>query len=269
MRLPGLGACLTLSLALNLVGFAPLMNYLLSHPGGGAAPPTRTQLQVRLINPQREPPRQARTKAPPLPSPIPKIKPAAPVVRKPPVRPLAAQRPRLEVVRPVPQAPHRSHRPSTSSPHIPSRPQPDPVAVGPVVSAPALTQPAAPLTPTPQPSAQASPSSSPEPLPEPPVSQGNDLHQGIIPDRPAMPKTHPPKANIWLVPKSGGNSSIQLQVKIYPDGHIDVAVLVSSGQPELDQAVLKDLKDWRWDPALVAGKPVLSEKKIKLQLEGP
>ena len=70
-----------------------------------------------------------------------------------------------------------------------------------------------------------------------------------------------------MLRKLGGKSLIRLQVKIFPDGHIEPQVLVSSGSPELDAAVLKDLRDWKWDPAELAGKPVLTERPIRLKLE--
>jgi TonB family protein len=83
-----------------------------------------------------------------------------------------------------------------------------------------------------------------------------------------MPKSNPPNANSrQILRKLGGKSFIRLLIKVYPDGHIEPEVLVSSGHTELDQAVLRDLREWRWEPAEVAGKPVLSEKPIRLKLE--
>ncbi|MCW5871169.1 MAG: TonB family protein, partial [Candidatus Eremiobacteraeota bacterium] len=65
----------------------------------------------------------------------------------------------------------------------------------------------------------------------------------------------------------GGKSLVRVKLTIYPDGHTDSQIVLSSGNAELDSAVLKDLKDWKWNPAETGGKPVLSERVIKLKLE--
>ena len=90
----------------------------------------------------------------------------------------------------------------------------------------------------------------------------------IFREKPAAPRSNPPNNfSRAVLRKIGGKQMIRLMVKIYPDGHIEPQVLVSSGSAELDAAVLKDLKDWKWDPAEAAGKPVMTERPVRLKLE--
>jgi len=91
---------------------------------------------------------------------------------------------------------------------------------------------------------------------------------GVIPERAAVPKTSFPNANIRkTLSRLGSKTSIELRLKIYPDGHIDLEIVASSGEPELDRVVLQDLQGWRWEPARSAGRPVYSEKNLRLKLE--
>ena len=92
--------------------------------------------------------------------------------------------------------------------------------------------------------------------------------QGTIPDKAATPRGSFPYSNIRAVlRKLGSKTFVRLGLRIHPDGHIDVEILTGSGIPELDQAVLKDLRDWKWEPAEVAGKPVITERPIRIKLE--
>jgi TonB family protein len=70
-----------------------------------------------------------------------------------------------------------------------------------------------------------------------------------------------------MLRKLGARTFVRLLAKVHPDGHIDVEIVTSSGYNELDNAVLQDLRSWRWDPAEVAGKPVYSEKTFKMNLQ--
>lgn len=296
MKVNGLGTCVGLSLLLNLAGFAPMMHFLLSRPGGNVAPPARTQIQVRMVKPERP---QVRSQLPPPPrpqTPPPKVQPVAEVAARQPVKPSPAEVPKVPQ-NSVPQAPQAPSarprgsapirtlgRPDSTVPGPADAPASGPVepyrgpgpASGPDTGAPPPNDPGPVTTPPPEPPPAPDPSPPPagpisstaEPALPPPASQGPEPQQGVIPDKPAMPKTNPPNANSRIVlRKIGGKSFIRLQVRVFPDGHIEPEVLVSSGVPELDQAVLRDLTGWRWDPAEVAGKPVLTEKPIKLKLE--
>ena len=132
MRLSGLGTCLVLSVVVNLLGFAPLMNFLLGR-AGTSAPPPLPQMQVRLLNAHLEPPKQVAP--PPLPPKENELPPPIPPSSKPK---LSNQTPPKEV-KPVlsdlpedvtPQARPKQHHPKSSKPAqtLPSGPltRPDP-----------------------------------------------------------------------------------------------------------------------------------------------
>ena len=295
MKLSGLGICLIFSVLLNLVGFAPLMTFLLGR-GGASTQAPRPPVQVRLLNKHLEPPKApAPVTPPPEKEEPPKEKPKlAQQTAAPPkdAKPSKSERSDDEVPQARPE-PRKNHsKPSkTTVPSGPlTRPDDKSLAVAPppgTGNAAPFTTPGNATTPVPgdgpggdgtaeTPSPTPSPSESPSPLAAdpitqpvtPPVSGGDKPDQGTIPEKPAAPRSNPPNNfSRTVLRKIGGKQMIRLQVKIYPDGHIEPVVLVSSGSAELDAAVLKDLKDWKWDPAEAAGKPVLTERPVRLKLE--
>ena len=297
MRIGGLGACLLVSALLNLVGFAPLMNFLLGR--GGAAPPTpRPPVQVRPLSGRMEPPEQQTPvvppkeseKVPPLPVPSEKPKVAAPPKDlkpakndlpedlTPQAKPQSKARPKA--ARPVqpPSGPlTRPYEKSSTNLPPPGTGHADPFSPPGNAATPVPGEPSPgegptseTATPTPTPSSSPSPvadnNNSQPPLPSP--GNGSSPSEGTIAEKPAAPVTFPPQQHSRAVlRKLGGKSIIRVGLKIYPDGHIDSQIVLSSGNAELDAAVLKDLKDWKWNPAEAAGKPVLSERVIRLKLE--
>ncbi|MBS2034154.1 energy transducer TonB [bacterium] len=297
MRISSLGVCLTLSALLNLVGFAPLMTFLLGR-GGAATQAPRPPVQVRLLNKQLEPSKQPVAQLPPEPEkakpPEEKPRPSQQNVSKAQAsKPDPNQIPEDEVPKARPEPRKHSSKPTKET--VPSGPltRPDEKAQtalpppGSGNSAP-FTTPANASTPAPAgpeplgetggetPTPGPAPSDSPPPLtadtnsqPTPPPSSGGDKpDQGTIPEKPAVPRSNPPNTfSRPVLRKLGGKHLIRLTVKIHPDGHIEPQVLVSSGSAELDAAVLNDLKTWKWDPAEAAGKPVLTERQIRLKLE--
>lgn len=291
MRIGSLGTCLLLSALLNLVGFAPLMNFLLGR-GGASRPSPRPPVQVRLLNARVEPPKQQNPLTPPKeveklpPPPLPKEKPKVAELPKD-VKPIKSDQPE-EV---TPQARPKAAKPAQATPSGPlTRPDDKSSAMLPAPgtgnTAPFTTpgkattpvpgndgppgEEPAPETESPTPTPSTSPladNTNPQPA-QPPISPGTNPSEGTIPEKPASPTTFPPQQNSRAVlRKLGGKSLIRVGLKIYPDGHIDSQIVLSSGNAELDSAVLKDLKDWKWNPAEAAGKPVLSERVIKLKLE--
>lgn len=299
MRIGGLGACLLLSAILNLVGFAPLMNFLLGR-GGASRPAPRPPVQVRLLNAQVVPPKLQSAVIPPkqeekIPPPqAPKDKPKAAVPPKD-VKPVAADLPEDVAPQAKPQAKTqpKSARPAQTTPSGPlTRPDDKSSAVLPppgTGNAAPFTTPGNATTPVPgndgpsgnsppveSPSPSPSPSNTPGPIsdntapqtPQLPISPGSNPSDGAIPEKAASPVSFPPQQNSRVVlRKLGGKSLIRVGLKIHPDGHIEAQIVLSSGNAELDAAVLKDLKDWKWNPAEAGGKPVLSERVIKLKLE--
>ena len=55
--------------------------------------------------------------------------------------------------------------------------------------------------------------------------------------------------------------------QIEADGNAKVQLLSSSGLPELDDITLSVLKRWKFQPALLDGKPVPSTRKIKVEFQ--
>jgi protein TonB len=54
---------------------------------------------------------------------------------------------------------------------------------------------------------------------------------------------------------------------IKADGKVSVALLTSSGSPEVDDVALTTLSRWRFKPATLDGKPVDSTRKIRVEFE--
>lgn len=300
-----LGFYLLLSLLLNLLCFAPLMTFLLTRPSHPRPPQVHT-VQVRLLQPERKETVQVPPPPPKVEPPKPRpVAPPPRVAQTTAVPPAARPKPRPVTSEPpeVPQAPRRSTprrpqasarptpptRSQTSAFQVPSRPQTSPTRFqpgpigpgnpGPVSSSPTpepatepapanppVGEPAAPETP-PSPAAP-EPPQQPQPEPSPLAGSQGSNPKGVIPDKPASPRGNFPNSNIRAVlRKLGSKTFVRVGLRIHPDGHIDVEILTGSGIPELDQAVLKDLRGWRWDPAEVAGKPVITEKPIRIKLE--
>ncbi len=299
MRIGRLGACLLLSALLNLVGFAPFMHFLLGR-GGASAPAPRPPVQVRLLNAQITPPKLQSPVLPPkqdekIPPPqTPKDRPKAAVLPKD-VKPNPSELPEdvIPQAKPQTKSQPKAAKPAQATPSGPlTRPDEKSAAVLPppgTGNAAPFNTPGNATTPVPgndgapgeaapaeSPSPAPSPSNTPGPISEnshtqpapPPDSPGTHPNEGVVPEKAASPVSFPPQQNSRLVlRKLGGKSLIRVGLKIHPDGHIDVQIVLSSGNAELDAAVLKDLKDWKWNPAEAGGKPVTSERIIKLKLE--
>jgi protein TonB len=52
--------------------------------------------------------------------------------------------------------------------------------------------------------------------------------------------------------------------QISADGSFTVSLQGSTGKPELDEAVLKTLRQWRWQPALRDGVPCPTTQKVRV-----
>lgn len=230
---------MTLNPTLNLLG-----------QGARVKQPVPEKARVRVQIQQRPRPEPVTRRQPPVPSRSvvtqvdPPVTAPAPVAKAPTTpRRVVIQQPRLPEPT-VPRAePAKSRVLRSQTPRVtPSRAEP-PAAF-----------------PPPTPVAQ-SPEEEPPGVPPPATT-------GVIPERAAVPKGSFPNANIRkTLSRLGSKTSIELHLKIHPDGHIDVEVVTSSGEPELDRVVLQDLKGWRWEPARSAGRPVYSEKNLRLKLE--
>lgn len=301
MRIGSLGVCLVVSVVLNLVGLAPLMNFLLGR-GGASRPAPRPPVQVRLLNARVEPARVPSPVTPPppeekLPEPVrPKEKPKVATLPKD-VKPVkSSELPEDLTPQAKPQTKTQQPKAAKSAQATPSGPltRPDDKSVATVPppgtgNAPPFTTPGNATTPVPgppagptepppaeTPSSSPSPSSSPgpvsdntNPLPsQTPSSSGSNPNEGTTPEKPATPTSFPPNQfSRPVLRRLGGKSMVRVGLKIYPDGHLDARIVLSSGNAELDAAVLKDMKDWKWNPAEAGGKPVITEREIRLKLE--
>lgn len=299
MRIGSLGACLIASALINLVAFAPFMHFLLGR-GGASAPTPHPPVQVRLLQAQLTPPKLPSPALPPkkqdekIPAPpTPKDKPKVAALPKD-VKPVPSDLPEdvAPQAKPQTKSQPKSAKAAQATPSGPlTRPDEKSNATLPppgTGNAAPFTAPGNATTPVPgegtpgeaapaeTPSPAPSPSSIPGPISEsshtqpaqPPSSPGTNPNDGAVPEKPASPVSFPPQQNSRAVlRKLGGKSLIRVGLNIHPDGHIDVRIVLSSGNAELDAAVLKDLKDWKWNPAEAGGKPVPSERVIKLKLE--
>jgi hypothetical protein len=293
LRLEGVHFCLAASLVLHLVGFGPTMGLILGRPGAESqVVPKSTTVKVKLLQPKELPPPPAPRPNRPLP---PRPVASAPGKPKPQPQPVAAPKPVTQAQLPqnVPTPTSaRTYRSIPRTARSTSSPRPAPAHSGPISQNPGPESgPWQPLpgpsgtpapehretesTPTPRPSSEETPrplpspsnaplpSNTPLPSPSPPSQPPN-----VIPDKQARPSSNPPNALTRpVLRKLGIKTLVRLLIKCHPDGHIEPEIVVSTGSPELDQAVLNDLRNWRWEPAEVAGRPVYSERPIKLTLE--
>ena len=61
-------------------------------------------------------------------------------------------------------------------------------------------------------------------------------------------------------------SSVRVRFAIAADGSFEVELLSSSGDGEVDEAILAAARRWRWKPALRDGQPVSSGQKIRFKI---
>jgi TonB family protein len=62
-------------------------------------------------------------------------------------------------------------------------------------------------------------------------------------------------------------SSCVAQFKIAPDGKTQIRLLTSSGNDEIDDITLGTLRQWKFKPAMLDGKPIVSTRRLKVEFE--
>jgi TonB family protein len=62
-------------------------------------------------------------------------------------------------------------------------------------------------------------------------------------------------------------SSCEARFLIAPSGEATVTLVTSSGSEEIDALAVKTLKQWKFKPATLEGKPVSSSRRIKVEFE--
>lgn len=196
-----------------------------------------------------------------------------PLPSPPPAQPGRSPFPgRQQPIRPAPSALLRTapspDRPSSSkalpvTPRLPDNPIPTYRPSASRLASSSLRQLPQPVAPVSTPVTTEAIPSAPSPTPSPPI------RPGLVPERSAVPKTSFPNKNIRLaLDRTGVKTSVEVLLRISAEGSVEVSLLEGSGVSELDEAVLKDLAGWRWEPARAAGRAVPSERQIRLRLEG-
>jgi periplasmic protein TonB len=89
----------------------------------------------------------------------------------------------------------------------------------------------------------------------------------IIPPSPVegidtnRPPTYPPTAL-----RRGEQGSVMLRVSVSPDGRpVAVDLAQTSGYPILDTAALAAVRQWRFNPAIQAGRPVAANAEVPVR----
>lgn len=62
-------------------------------------------------------------------------------------------------------------------------------------------------------------------------------------------------------------SSCVAQFKIAPDGKTQIRLLTSTGNDEIDDITLGTLRQWKFKPAMLDGKPIVSTRRLKVEFE--
>jgi protein TonB len=90
--------------------------------------------------------------------------------------------------------------------------------------------------------------------PTPDLRSGGALIKKVSPVYPQLAKS------------AGIQGAVELQVHVTPDGAVD-KVRRLSGQPMLANAAIEAVKQWRYDPAKLNGKPVDMETTVRLNFD--
>jgi TonB family protein len=75
------------------------------------------------------------------------------------------------------------------------------------------------------------------------------------------------KLPAWTRTQWIGNLNGLLHVEIDETGAVTNATIVNRTQPQYDVLVLEAARSWRYEPALLRGKPVASSKDISFVLK--
>lgn len=91
----------------------------------------------------------------------------------------------------------------------------------------------------------------------------------IAPTELAALKTPPPEYPIELACAGAGGKSV-LKVVVGPQGTpTEVALIRSSGQPALDEAAQKRVREWQFKPATRNGQPVAQTIQVPVDFKPP
>lgn len=182
---------------------------------------------------------------PPEPRPAPVIKVTLAAVQNEPV---VAEKPpiRKSILRPAP-------RPARVVPKAMPREEsvPEPIA-SPTFIAPSPVENQAPHAPA--------------PAPQPPIQLATvPKARASEPDYVARYLHNPPPLYPWQARRMGIEGRVVLQVEILQDGSAGrIEIQHSSGHELLDQAAIKAVGGWRFDPARIAGAPIIAWAEVPI-----
>ena len=187
-----------------------------------------------------------------------------PVSPLPPPPPVAVAEPSSAAL-PLPPLPPTVPETVSKPPVAPARPAPVVHAPPPmrvVAARPSIPPAAQPATP-PQPTAPAQA----EARSTTAGAIGVGATAAIIPPRPvAGMDTNRAPAYPRLARERGEQGRVLLRVNVSADGSpIEVAVVQTSGHPSLDSAALTAIREWRFVPAMQAGRPVPAEADVPVR----
>lgn len=106
----------------------------------------------------------------------------------------------------------------------------------------------------------------PASAPEPPLQLATvPKARASEPDYVARYLHNPPPPYPWQARRMGIEGRVVLQVEILPNGNAGrVEIRQSSGYELLDQAAIKAVGGWRFDPARIAGAPIIAWAEVPI-----
>lgn len=104
----------------------------------------------------------------------------------------------------------------------------------------------------------------PAAAPEPPIQLATvPQARASEPDYVARYLHNPPPPYPWQARRMGIEGRVVLQVEILPNGNAGrIEIRQSSGHALLDQAAIKAVGGWRFDPARIAGAPIIAWAEV-------
>lgn len=106
----------------------------------------------------------------------------------------------------------------------------------------------------------------PAPVPEPPVQLATVPEvRASEPDYVARYLHNPPPSYPWQARRMGIEGRVVLQVEILRNGNAGrIEIRQSSGHELLDQTAIKAVGGWRFDPARIAGAPIIAWAEVPI-----
>ena len=150
----------------------------------------------------------------------------------------------------IPPTPEPTPEPTPPPPQ--PTPEPTPEEIVTAEKSPEIAEPTP--APTPVPTPQATPTPKPTPKPEPRAAKPKPAAAVNIP-KPVVIQNTPPSYPD-LARRNGWEGRVMIRVEVSAEGRpISTAIAKSSGFGVLDQAALRAVKSWRFQPRTVAGIP--------------